>query len=236
MRPTRVGDGVMTVAFPWERFDFRDEVGRLLVAKGIVGEVGPLETLHHQIAEADRRVDEHLMNNVTKAFYETSLRFWKFYTGLLQWLGHSTAEINCWLPVTHCYGSNTLWLAPLDASVKIIDRFYEKIGHDVDAYHRGFDAFRHALTSDIELQRDLLAACRPVELRYGEMVIFDTRCLHTPAENKEAETRISFDFRLIEVGDYAGLRREYVSAGRSGRKFTRGDVFFAKTIRELAAS
>ena len=76
-------------------------------------------------------------------------------------------------------------------------------------------------------------SCVPVPMDYGEVIFFDPRCVHGTAENSESETRVSLDFRLIPLDAYDKLDRVYKSQGRSGRTFTRGDVYSSKSAREL---
>jgi ectoine hydroxylase-related dioxygenase (phytanoyl-CoA dioxygenase family) len=89
------------------------------------------------------------------------------------------------------------------------------------------------LNSDPGYQRFVIDACKPVDMNYGELLSFDPRCVHSTAENEEAHTRISLDFRLIPLDAYDRITRQYQSQGRTRRMFARGDVFYEKSAGEL---
>lgn len=152
-------------------------------------------------------------------------------------LGHSFEEINLWMPLTESRGSAGLQLANLDDSLDILNDFAAGFGHDQDTYHSsGRTLFYQKLVEDLGFQRKVVAACIPRDIRYGDIVAFDSRALHGPAENRESFTRISLDFRIMPLDVYESLDGEFVSKGRSKRKFIRGDVFDAATAREAASA
>jgi ectoine hydroxylase-related dioxygenase (phytanoyl-CoA dioxygenase family) len=149
-------------------------------------------------------------------------------------LGHPFEEINCWLPLTDCYGSNTLQLAPLRDSVAFLEALCKDFNFDSQVYHRyGRQLFYDRLLRDLDYRQSVLNSCSPVVLSPGELILFDSRCIHATAENEESFTRISLDFRLIPVSVYASIDRVYRSAGKSGRAFVRGDVFYQESANEL---
>ena len=150
-------------------------------------------------------------------------------------LGHSHAEINCWLPLTACYGSATLQIATFDRSIELLQEFVTQCQLDEDGYHfNGRQVFLDRLKSDMSFRDAVVEACQPIPMRYGDALLFDSRVLHGTADNSEDITRISLDFRIIPLALYESLNRVYVSQGRSGRKFVRGDVLHASCASEIS--
>ena len=148
--------------------------------------------------------------------------------------GHPLEEINCWLPVTECYSTNALQLSSLENGIKSLSQLLEDINYNADIYHKsGWDLFYMKLNSNPDFHRFMRESCKPVAMKYGEVLLFDPRCVHATAENQEAHTRISLDFRLIPVETYNRMTRQYQSQGRTRRMFARGDVFYEKSAREL---
>ena len=149
-------------------------------------------------------------------------------------LGHSFEEINFWLPLTKCFGSNALQVSNLACGIETIKQVLNDIDWNVDLYHtEGRRSYHQRLFSDLEFQAFVVKNTKPVALNLGDFIAFDTRCIHGPQENKEERTRVSIDFRIIPVHRYEQITKHYGSQGRSGRRFVRGDVFYEKSVREL---
>jgi hypothetical protein len=148
-------------------------------------------------------------------------------------LGHPFEEINCWLPLTRCHGTNALQLCSLADGIKALTLFCEDINFSADIYHSGRELFVEKMKSNVDYQRFIVDSCKPVPMDTGEVIFFDPRCLHGPAENKERHTRVSLDFRLVPVDAYNKITRLYQSQGRTRRMFSRGDVYSEKSVREL---
>lgn len=149
-------------------------------------------------------------------------------------LGHPFEEVNCWLPLTSTHDTNGLQLSNLADGTKFLRSLCEDINYNADVYHRsGFDLFFMKMNSDAEFRESVTESCRALEMKPGELVFFDPRCIHGPKENKEPETRVSLDFRLVPVEAYNDLTRTYTSQGRTSRAFARGDVYSSKSVREL---
>jgi hypothetical protein len=150
-------------------------------------------------------------------------------------LGHSFKEINCWLPLTKCYGTNALQLSSLEISTKILGEFCEEINFDPEAYHQnGRKRFFQKLLKEPGFRQRVVDSCLPVVTNFGEIIVFDTRCIHATAENTEKDTRVSLDFRIIPTEEYEKLHGDYRSFGKSGRRFVKGDVFYEKSAFEIA--
>jgi hypothetical protein len=149
-------------------------------------------------------------------------------------LGHPFEEINCWLPLTRCFGSNALQLSDLQTGLAAIRQIFEDISWDEDTYQMsGRIHFHRRLFADRSYQEFVVNNTRPVPAHLGEIIFFDPRCLHGTAENKDGVTRVSLDFRIIPVHLYEQMTKQYQSRGRSRRMLTRGDVFYSKSAREL---
>lgn len=64
---------------------------------------------------------------------------------------------------------------------------------------------------------------KPVNLKYGEFVIFDgNRCMHGNKENLTNDTRVSFDFRILPSSRYNDNFKLSVT---SNKKFSEGDYY-----------
>ena len=140
-------------------------------------------------------------------------------------LGHPIEEINIWFPFTICLKSNSLQLTSLTDSRKILIEFIKR--YRPKDFFNSRDCFLEFLHKE-----NIIIPSFPVEMKVGEGIVFDGRCLHGPDENTENLTRISMDFRIIPLSSYEKLDRVY-SAKRNGRKFTRGDVFSQNLASEI---
>ena len=125
-------------------------------------------------------------------------------------------------------------VSSLPDGIAILNQLLEDINYLDDVYRQsGWDLFYMKMNSDPEYQRLVRQSCPPIALNYGECMLFDPRCVHGTTENQEDHTRVSLDFRLIPVNVYSQMTREYVSQGRTHRKFIKGDVFYGKSVLEL---
>lgn len=96
---------------------------------------------------------------------------------------HGMEEINCWLPVTSAYGTNTIW---------------------------------------IESEEDK-GDYRPLDCEYGEVLVFDGANLHHGNKtNEEPDTRVSFDFRVVDTAKFKDRGLKTVNVGKA---FSIGDYF-----------
>jgi hypothetical protein len=148
--------------------------------------------------------------------------------------GHPLEEINIWMPLTRCYGTNTLKMASLEHGIEALHRLLDDINYSADIYYKsGWDLNFMKTNSDPSYRKLLEDNCHPIVTDHGELVFFDPRCIHSTTDNHEDTTRVSLDFRVIRVEDYENISTVRASQGRSGRKFTKGDIFFEKTIAEV---
>lgn len=139
----------------------------------------------------------------------------RYHTDIM--LGHPPQEVNVWLPLTRSFGTNSMCIAPLEDSLRILG------GEDYD-----FDAFALRTQTDEAFSRACAAASRPVELEPGQFLMFDPRCLHATQYNDTDATRISIDFRVIPVAEFDRIKNEYRGTGRRRMLFAPGHYYDAR--------
>lgn len=105
-----------------------------------------------------------------------------------EWYGHGPDVINCWLPLTDAYGTNTLQVAALADSVCEVKRL---------------EAQQLSMS---EMNDHLAAFVKPVETSYGHTFIFNAQCVHGTVPNTTSVTRVSIDFRLLPEGGDGGSK------------------------------
>lgn len=137
-------------------------------------------------------------------------------------LGHPPQEINVWVPLTRVYGTNSMCLAPQDPSLAILQRL------DLD-----FEDFATKVQYDDDMAAECARVAPPLELAYGEYVMFDPRCLHATQHNQTDHTRISFDMRVLPQSAPAEMRIEYRGTGRRRMLFAPGHYYDAVLASEL---
>ncbi|MBL8727506.1 MAG: phytanoyl-CoA dioxygenase family protein [Planctomycetes bacterium] len=134
-------------------------------------------------------------------------------------LGHNPREVNVFVPLVRCEATRSLLLADLDDSLALLREF----DHD-------FPRFGRATQTDADLMARCERICRPLEVDVGDIVVFDSRCLHAGPANRTALTRVTFDTRLLPVADLATQRNRYRGLGRRRASFTTGEYFSAHPI------
>jgi len=257
--PRLHGTSIKTFRYDTGRYPLAELLVDDLVQKGFLkpadrARFGGLTQLHRFLPDHLMALDHSELNEVSRAFYETSpafvdayrrlirevitcdvvqmdcvfqrtptIRFhfpqqegflWKprFHTDVM--LGHPPQEINIWLPLCQTRGTSSMRMAPLEPSLELLGR----VGLD-------FEKFAQAVQVEDELQRACHAVSAPVELSYGEFIAFDPRCLHATQNNDTDQTRVSLDFRVMPVSDYAAMRLPYRGTGRLKKSFTRGAYY-----------
>ena len=117
-------------------------------------------------------------------------------------VGDSYDQINCWLPLTRCRGTAAFHMSTLERSQSLLLRFAADRGLDATTFVGSRALFYERLAMDRAFRDEVVASCLPIEIDYGEVVVFDSRVLHATTENTEDLTRISIDFRLAPVPAY----------------------------------
>ena len=137
-------------------------------------------------------------------------------------LGHPPQELNVWLPVTDVSGSNSMRIAGRTGSKRVVrDSGF------------AFPDFAAGVQENAELRGACDAASAPVEMPYGEVLLFDPQCLHCTQFNTSDRTRISLDFRIISVSEYDAIELEYRGTGRRRMRFARGEYYDQRTTADL---
>jgi sporadic carbohydrate cluster 2OG-Fe(II) oxygenase len=223
----------------------------------------PLARLHEALSDSQKALDESELNAVSKAFYETGAGFLRVYRRFIRdvvaplfgedlyfqetptlrfqfpgqqgfnWrprihtdimLGHPPAEVNIWLPFTRAFATNTMLIASLEDSSAIL----EDLDYD-------FATFALRVQKDQAFWQACAKKMRPAELEFGELLLFDPRCLHATQNNDTNATRISMDVRVILRKQLETLPLEYRGTGRRRMLFAPGHYYHERSVSELAA-
>ncbi len=215
----------------------------------------PLEKLHEHLSEEQKALDASGVSFLASMFYEVNDTFYQTYNHFLKdyikqdlfggeplifqknvtirfyfphakgfnWkpsyhtdimLGHPPQEINIWFPLTRIYDTNTMRIVSLYDSCEILNRY----GFD-------FKSFAVDVQENTSLQDELKVKSANVEGNYGDILLFDSRCLHTLQENKTDITRVSIDIRVMPVREYNDLEMKYVGTGRQKMPFIMGKYY-----------
>ncbi len=212
-----------------------------------------LEKIHLCLNEDMKNLDESEQNKISVSFYETSdslndlyykfirevispkfqdniyfqaiptFRFhfpnqegydWndRYHTDIM--LGHPPFEFNVWLPFTNVYSSNSMRITSYEDSMSILK-----------SCNYNFEDFAEKVQYDEHLCKLLKKKSYALELKYGEFIIFDPRCLHCTQHNVTKDTRISMDIRIITRENLKKYSREYRTTGRKKMLFQPGHYF-----------
>ncbi|MBK8759921.1 MAG: 2OG-Fe(II) oxygenase [Sulfuritalea sp.] len=98
------------------------------------------------------------------------------------WSGDSPFEVVVWLPLVDCYRTKAMYLLPPDESRALDRQFTERTGGSSEALYQ-------AIKDDV----------RWLEVRYGEVLVFDQALPHGNRINEEPETRWTMNCRFKGV-------------------------------------
>ncbi|UOG59353.1 sporadic carbohydrate cluster 2OG-Fe(II) oxygenase [Leptospira noguchii] len=98
------------------------------------------------------------------------------------WSGDSPYEIVVWLPIVDCYKTKSMYLLPPDPSKKLISDFKNQSGISSE------DLFQ-SISKDVQW----------LEVKYGEILLFDQGYPHGNRVNEELDTRWSMNCRFKSV-------------------------------------
>jgi len=98
------------------------------------------------------------------------------------WSGDSPYEVVVWLPLVDCYGTKAMYILPPKDTDELSEEFRDK-----------------ASGSSEELYQAIQDKVEWLEVKYGEVLIFDQSLPHGNRINKEIETRWSMNCRFKEV-------------------------------------
>ena len=98
------------------------------------------------------------------------------------WSGDSPFEVVVWLPLVDCYGTKAMYLLPPKASATLSQQFSKQAGESREVLYR-------AIKNNV----------RWLDVRYGEILIFNQALPHGNRVNNEPETRWSMNCRFKGV-------------------------------------
>jgi hypothetical protein len=131
-------------------------------------------------------------------------------------LGHPPRNYNVYIPITDHSECESFAIAGIDESM----RLYKKFGSAealFEAVNGKSDKFEKAVE----------AILKPVRIRYGQFLVFDSRCVHSVLPMKNGKrTRLSIDARVISVMDH-GANAAILNRPSKDRDFSVG-AFFRK--------
>lgn len=153
-------------------------------------------------------------------------------------LGDYFQQINMWLPFCDVKNTAALSVCSKHTSICTLKGFVQEQGYNYDEYKDSRGIFFDYAKQRPKLIAELRADAMPINLRYGQCLMFDPRVLHGTAENTESMTRVSMDFRIVSVGDYEAIIKELeLQGGRpnsyEGERLIKGEFYNALTAREI---
>jgi len=95
------------------------------------------------------------------------------------WSGDSPFEVVVWLPLVDCYRTKAMYILPPIPSAHLNQNFIQLAGNSSEDLY-------HALNGEVSW----------LDVRYGEVLIFDQALPHGNRVNKESETRWSLNCRF----------------------------------------
>lgn len=98
------------------------------------------------------------------------------------WSGDSPFEVVVWLPLVDCYGSKAMYILPPDNYVELNHQFKDKASGSSEKLYQ-------AIKDEVQW----------LDVKYGEVLIFDQALPHGNRLNEEAETRWSMNCRFKGV-------------------------------------
>jgi len=98
------------------------------------------------------------------------------------WSGDSPFEVVVWLPLVDCYRTKAMYILPPVAAADLSQQFVERAGN-----------------SSEDLYQSIQDDVKWLEVRYGEVLVFDQALPHGNRVNEEPETRWSMNCRFKGV-------------------------------------
>ena len=98
------------------------------------------------------------------------------------WSGDSPFEVVVWLPLVDCYGTKTMYLLPPQGAADLSQEFVGRAGK-----------------SSEQLFQSIKEDVRWLDVRFGEVLVFDQALPHGNRVNEESETRWSLNCRFKGV-------------------------------------
>jgi sporadic carbohydrate cluster 2OG-Fe(II) oxygenase len=98
------------------------------------------------------------------------------------WSGDSPYEVVVWLPIVNCYGTKAMYILPPKYAVELNKDFAANAGQSSEDLY-------HAMSKDVKW----------LDVKYGEVLVFDQALPHGNRVNTETETRWSMNCRFKGV-------------------------------------
>ena len=141
--------------------------------------------------------------------------------------GHPPEEINLLIPIT---ANQTLGFKILD--VENSKKVMSTVNYDFNILkERSF-----VYNGDLTTLCDSMVTKEYID--HQDVILFDSRCMHTALARPAIDptTRISIDVRIYPAEDYKNNLRRYQGDGRQRIKYTIGEAYAKKSIRELVST
>lgn len=145
--------------------------------------------------------------------------------------GHPEHMIQGWITLTDCDGTAALHCSSRDNGVALLERYRATLGVDGPPFADSLRHFYDAWDTDPDFGEALTAACNPVVMKAGDLLLFDPHCIHGGTENREDTTRVSLDFRLLPVEYEAETLAQATTD--TARRFRRGALFCGDSAGDL---
>jgi hypothetical protein len=100
----------------------------------------------------------------------------------------------------------------------------ERTREEMETFDYDFPAFIARAVSDPAYNATLSEDAPQVTTPFGDMLLFDSRSLHT-GEPLLAHTRASMDIRILPVADFDALPLEYRGTGRRRMRYVPGEGY-----------
>lgn len=104
------------------------------------------------------------------------------------WSGHGKNIKNFWIPIFNLNKYNTLYIVDEKNSKNLIHK------HVKNDFNK------------VKFQENAFKSAKPVIVKPGNIVVFSNKNIHGTIRNRSKSTRLSFDFRILKVGDDPGTR------------------------------
>lgn len=98
------------------------------------------------------------------------------------WSGDSPYEVVVWLPIVSCYGTKAMYILPPGPSTELNRDFIKRAGKSSEDLY-------HSIKDEVKW----------LEVKYGEVLVFDQALPHGNTVNTETETRWSMNCRFKGV-------------------------------------
>ncbi|MBX9836816.1 MAG: hypothetical protein K2X69_00740, partial [Silvanigrellaceae bacterium] len=95
------------------------------------------------------------------------------------WSGDSPFEVVVWIPLVDCFGTKAMYILPPEKSKILNDNFVTLAGKDSESLY-------HSIEKDVEW----------LDVKFGEILIFDQALPHGNRVNLENQTRWSMNCRF----------------------------------------